>query len=120
MVLIPFQEYERLVEAAEDAADARDEDKIRRRLATGEEELIPAEIVDRMIDVREGIGRGNGPRRALHRAARDWHARGNHLDVQEARRRASRRYRRYRLARAPLIPVTVTLHSIGLSFTSGL
>lgn len=50
MVLIPFEEYERLVEAAEDAADARDVDEIKRRLATGEEELIPAEIVDRMID----------------------------------------------------------------------
>jgi DNA-binding XRE family transcriptional regulator len=50
MVLIPFEEYERLVEAAEDAADARDVDAIKRRLATGEEELIPAKIVDRMID----------------------------------------------------------------------
>lgn len=50
MVLIPFEEYERLVEAAEDAADARDVDEIKRRLATGEEELIPAEVVDRIID----------------------------------------------------------------------
>jgi len=50
MVLIPFEEYERLIEAAEDAADARDVDEIKRRLATGEEELIPAEIVDRIID----------------------------------------------------------------------
>ena len=50
MVLIPFEEYERLVEAAEDAADARDIDEIKRRLATGEEELIPAEVVDRIID----------------------------------------------------------------------
>jgi PHD/YefM family antitoxin component YafN of YafNO toxin-antitoxin module len=36
MVLIPVEEYERLVEAAEDAADARDLDEIERRLATGE------------------------------------------------------------------------------------
>ena len=50
MVVIPFDEYERLVEAAEDAADARDVDGIKRRLATGEEELIPAEIADRIID----------------------------------------------------------------------
>jgi DNA-binding XRE family transcriptional regulator len=50
MVIIPFEEYERLIEAAEDAADARAADEIKRRLATGEEELIPAEIVDRMID----------------------------------------------------------------------
>jgi DNA-binding XRE family transcriptional regulator len=50
MVLIPFEEYERLVEAAEDAADARVASEIKRRIATGEEELIPAEMVDRMID----------------------------------------------------------------------
>ncbi len=50
MVLIPFEEYGRLVEAHEDAADARTIDEIKRRLATGEEELIPAEMVDRMID----------------------------------------------------------------------
>ncbi|CCE07455.1 Transcriptional regulator, XRE family (fragment) [Bradyrhizobium sp. STM 3843] len=30
--------------------DARDVDEIKRRLATGEEELIPAEIADRIID----------------------------------------------------------------------
>jgi mRNA-degrading endonuclease RelE of RelBE toxin-antitoxin system/DNA-binding XRE family transcriptional regulator len=50
MVVIPFEEYERLIEAAEDAADARDVDEIKRKLATGEEELIPAEVVDRIID----------------------------------------------------------------------
>ena len=50
MVLIPFEEYQRLIEAAEDAADARAVDEIKRRLATGEEELIPAEVVDRIID----------------------------------------------------------------------
>ncbi len=50
MVLIPFEEYERLIEAAEDAADARAIDEIKRRLATGEEELIPSEMVDRMIE----------------------------------------------------------------------
>jgi len=50
MVLISLEEYERLVEAAEDAADARDVSEIKRRLANGEEELIPAAVVDRMID----------------------------------------------------------------------
>ena len=50
MVLIPFEEYERLVEAANDAADARDVDEIKRRLATGEEELIPGDVVNRLID----------------------------------------------------------------------
>lgn len=50
MVLISFEKYERLIEAAEDAADARDVDEIKRPLAAGEEELIPAEVVDRIID----------------------------------------------------------------------
>lgn len=50
MVVIPFAEYERLVEAAEDAADGRAADEVKRRLKGGEEELIPAEFVDRMLD----------------------------------------------------------------------
>jgi transcriptional regulator with XRE-family HTH domain len=45
-LLIPFEGYERLIEAAEDAADARIATEIKRRLATGEEELISAELVD--------------------------------------------------------------------------
>ncbi|WP_315701762.1 MULTISPECIES: helix-turn-helix transcriptional regulator [unclassified Bradyrhizobium] len=50
MVVIPFEEYERLIEAAEEAADARAVDEIKRKLATGEEELIPAEFADRLIN----------------------------------------------------------------------
>jgi hypothetical protein len=59
MVLIPFEEYEHLVEAAEDAADARDVDEIKRKLANGEEELIPAEVADRIIDGENKIGEPN-------------------------------------------------------------
>ena len=50
MAVIPLAEYERLVEAAEDAADVRAYDEAKRRLAAGEDELIPAEFVNRMID----------------------------------------------------------------------
>jgi DNA-binding XRE family transcriptional regulator len=50
MAVIPLAEYERLVEAAEDLADVRAYDEAKRRLATGEDELIPAEFVNRMID----------------------------------------------------------------------
>ncbi len=50
MAVIPLTEYERLVEAAEDAADVRAYDQAKRRLAAGEDELIPAEFVNRMID----------------------------------------------------------------------
>jgi DNA-binding XRE family transcriptional regulator len=50
MAVIPLAEYERLVGAAEDAADVRAYDEAKRRLAAGEDELIPAEFVNRMID----------------------------------------------------------------------
>jgi DNA-binding XRE family transcriptional regulator len=48
--IVALEEYGRFIEAAKTAADARDVCEIKRRLATGEEKLIPAEIVDRMID----------------------------------------------------------------------
>ena len=50
MVILPLTEYERLVGAAEDLSDVRAYDRAKQRLAAGEDELIPAEIVDRIID----------------------------------------------------------------------
>jgi DNA-binding XRE family transcriptional regulator len=50
MAVIPLTEYERLVEAAEDLADVRAYDEVVRRLASGEEELVPAELVNRILD----------------------------------------------------------------------
>ncbi|KQP02646.1 helix-turn-helix transcriptional regulator [Methylobacterium sp. Leaf93] len=50
LVLIPEAEYAALVEAAEDAADNAAFDRIEKRLASGEEELIPSDIVDRLLD----------------------------------------------------------------------
>ena len=50
MAVIPLTEYERLVEAAEDVADVRAYDEATRRLASGEDELVPAEIVNRILD----------------------------------------------------------------------
>ena len=50
MAVIPLTEYERLVEAAEDLADVRAYDEAMRRLASGEDELVPAEIVNRILD----------------------------------------------------------------------
>jgi DNA-binding XRE family transcriptional regulator len=50
MAVIPLTEYERLVEAAEDLADVRAYDEVVRRLASGEEELVPAELVKRILD----------------------------------------------------------------------
>ena len=51
MAVIPLADYERLVMAAEDdAADVRAYDRMKRRLATGEEELVPAEFANRILD----------------------------------------------------------------------
>src|SRR5438552_18440936 len=49
MVIIPAAEYDRLIEAREMAADVAAFDEFDRKLASGEEELIPAEIVDRIL-----------------------------------------------------------------------
>lgn len=48
--VIPFDEYRRLVEDAEMLADVRDFDAARKALAADEEELIPAEVADRLLD----------------------------------------------------------------------
>jgi DNA-binding XRE family transcriptional regulator len=50
MVVLPLAEYERLVEAVEDAADIRAYDAAKRRLAEGRDEFIPAEFVDRILN----------------------------------------------------------------------
>src|SRR4051812_3132166 len=50
VAVIPLAEYERLVEAAEDAVGMRTYEEAKRRLAAGEDELIPAEFVNRVID----------------------------------------------------------------------
>ena len=50
MVILPLAEYERLVGAAEDLSDVRAYDRAKQRLAAGEDELIPAKFVDRMLD----------------------------------------------------------------------
>lgn len=50
LVVLPEAEYQALVEAAEDALEVAAVDRFRQRLAAGEEELVPAEIVDRLLD----------------------------------------------------------------------
>lgn len=47
--LLPFDEYERLVSALEDAHDAATIETFYRRLVAGEEETFPAEVVDRLL-----------------------------------------------------------------------
>lgn len=50
MAILPLAEYERLVEAAEDADDVAAYDRIKQRIAAGEEELVPSDIVNRILD----------------------------------------------------------------------
>lgn len=50
MVVLPLEEYEQLCEAADDLADVQAYDEARRRLAAGEDELIPAEFANRILD----------------------------------------------------------------------
>jgi ribosome-binding protein aMBF1 (putative translation factor) len=50
MAVIPIEEYERLVEAAEESTDVRAYDEAKRRLASGQDELLPATMVKRILD----------------------------------------------------------------------
>lgn len=49
LAVLPEAEYLKLVESAEDAADRAAVADIRRKLASGEEELLPASFVDRIL-----------------------------------------------------------------------
>ena len=49
LVVLPEADYRALVEAAEDAADSEALAAFRARLEAGEEELIPSEVVDRLL-----------------------------------------------------------------------
>lgn len=57
------------VAAAEDAVDLRAADEVLARLATGEEEIFPADIVDRFPDDRAGRVATVRAYRGLDRAA---------------------------------------------------
>lgn len=50
MVVLPEAEYIALVERLEDAEDIASANAILERIARGEEELVPAHVVDRLID----------------------------------------------------------------------
>lgn len=50
IVTIPREEYDRLRTAAEDLADLQAHDRVYAALAAGEDELIPAEYVNRLLN----------------------------------------------------------------------
>lgn len=49
MAVIPLEEYERLQEAAEMLGDVKAYDEAKRRLAVGEDELVPVEVAHRLL-----------------------------------------------------------------------
>jgi len=49
MVTIPREEYDRLQAAAEDLADLQNYDRAKAALAAGEEELVAADYVERLL-----------------------------------------------------------------------
>lgn len=49
LVVMPEDVFERLREAAEMAEDVAAYDEFKRRLAAGEEEFVPSEVVDRIL-----------------------------------------------------------------------
>ena len=49
LVLVPRADYERLVEAAEQLTDVSAYDEAKRRLAAGEDEMLPAAMVERLL-----------------------------------------------------------------------
>ena len=50
LVVMPEEEYERLLDAADESAAVAAVEKFERRLAAGDEELLPSEFVDRILD----------------------------------------------------------------------
>lgn len=50
LAIMPLADYESLVAAAEQSADVRAYDEAKRRIANGEDELVPAEFVNRILD----------------------------------------------------------------------
>ncbi|MGO6758815.1 helix-turn-helix domain-containing protein [Rhizobium ruizarguesonis] len=55
LAVIPEAEYQRMLEALEDHADAEAVRVFNQRLADGEEELIPAEFANRIINGESAI-----------------------------------------------------------------
>ena len=48
--VIPYGEYERLVEAAESLEDVRDYDAVKKAIGNGSEELVPSDVADQLLN----------------------------------------------------------------------
>jgi DNA-binding XRE family transcriptional regulator len=49
LIVLTEADYQKLLAAAEDAADREAADTFRHKLASGDEELVPAEVVERIL-----------------------------------------------------------------------
>ena len=56
-VILPIEEYERLIEALEDVDDARAVDEVRAAIARGEDEFIPYEQARKELARKRSAGR---------------------------------------------------------------
>ena len=50
MAVVPMKDYERLLRSAEELADIRAYDNSMEKIAKGQDEMIPAEFADRILD----------------------------------------------------------------------
>lgn len=48
--ILPFEEYQALLDAQEELNDIRDSQRIKEAIASGEEETIPSAVVDALLD----------------------------------------------------------------------
>jgi ribosome-binding protein aMBF1 (putative translation factor) len=50
LAIMPLADYESLVASAEQSSDVRAYDEAKRRIASGEDELVPSEFANRILD----------------------------------------------------------------------
>ncbi len=55
MAVLPLEEYKRLLHSAEELVDVGDYDKAMEQLAIGQDEMIPAEYADRILDGESAV-----------------------------------------------------------------
>ena len=115
LVVLPEAEYEALLEAAENAEDRLAVTEFQRKLALGEEELVPSAIVERLLSGENRIRVWRDHRgmtaaaladKARYRAGlpvadRDGKTGGDNRDPVQARLGPGRLPRRSRRVRAP-------------------
>ncbi len=55
MAVLPLEEYKRLLRSAEELVDIRAYDEAIQRLAGGQDEMLPAEFADRILDRESAV-----------------------------------------------------------------